>query len=151
MCTDEMDGGCRFFKCPRAWVFLINIHFANIFLIFSNTYVRYWIQNLETEGNYGFSRWVDLAPIYPHQQYIYYLQGCISGLQREVRSGTMDEEEYNSDGVGSEEALCTDPYCNCPYHKKGPPPPPPPPPPPTMLGYCREGSTQFAMWEHYQE
>ena len=45
------------------------------------------------------------------------------------------EEEYNSDGAGSEEALCTDT---------------PPPPSPTMLGYC-EGSTQFAMWEYYQE
>jgi hypothetical protein len=99
---------------------------------------------VETEGNYGFNRWVDPGPIYPHQQYIYYLQGCIFELQREVRSGTMDEEEYNNDGASSEEALCTDPYCNCPYHKKKGPPLSSP----IMLGYCGEGSTQFAMWEH---
>jgi len=76
-----------------------------------------------------------------------YLQGRVFDLEREVGSGTKDDEEDdNSDG--GEEPLCNDPYCQCPYHKKKGPPPPPPPPP-TMGGYCGEGATQFAMWEHY--
>ena len=98
------------------------------------------------EDNYSFTRWVD-PPIYPHQQYIYYLQGRVFEQEREVRSMTRDEEEDDNDnGAGSQEAVCTDPYCNCPCHKKNGPPPPPPP---TMGGYCGAGATQFPMWEHY--
>ena len=62
------------------------------------------------------------------------------------------EDNINSDDTDSQELLCTDPYCKCPYHKnKGPPTPPPPPPqPPTSIGeYYGEGSTQFARWYHY--
>ena len=59
-----------------------------------------------------------------------------------------DYDDDGSDAGGSDEAICLDPYCNCPHHKnKGPPPPPPPPP--AMGGYYGEGSTQFAMWDGF--
>ena len=129
MSTDEIDGGRRFFICPRAWVFLINVHIRNMFLVFTNTYARFWLQSSMAEDNCGFTRWVD-PPIYPHQQHIYYLQGRVFEQEREVRSMTRDEEEDDNDnGAGSQEAVCTDPYCNYPCHKKNGPPPPPPPPP----------------------
>jgi hypothetical protein len=62
----------------------------------------------------------------------------------EVSNGNNDEkDDDNSNGAGSQEALCT-------YHKnKEPLPSPPPSPPPTMGGYSGEGAIQFAMWEHY--
>jgi len=122
-----------------------------MFLFFTNTYRRYLLQSSEAEENCGFTRWVDPRPIYPHQQYIYYLQDCIFDLEREASSGKKDDkDDDNSNGAGSQKTLYTDPYCNCPYHKKkGPPPPSPPPPPPTIGGYCGEGATQFVMWEHH--
>jgi hypothetical protein len=66
-------------------------------------------QNCISEGNYGFTRWVDPALIYPHQQYINYLQECIFDLEREVGSGTRDEEDENNNN-DAEENLCIDPY-----------------------------------------
>ncbi|CAN6306017.1 unnamed protein product [Urochloa humidicola] len=85
---------------------------------------------------------------YPYEEYIAYLHNHIFDLETEVAGPDKEDEEYNNDNV---EPLCTDPYCNCTCHKKGPPspPPPPPPPPPTMEGYYGEGSTQFAMWNNY--
>jgi len=61
------------------------------------------------------------------------------------------EDNINSDDTDSQQQLCTDLYCKCPYHKNnGPPPPSPLPPPPTSMGgYCREGATQFARWDQY--
>jgi hypothetical protein len=66
-------------------------------------------QNCISEGNCGFTRWVD-PPIYPHQQYINYLQEHIFYLEREVRSSARDkkDEDNNND---AKEKLCTDPYC----------------------------------------
>ncbi|KAG2657771.1 hypothetical protein PVAP13_1KG172300 [Panicum virgatum] len=122
MCAEGVDGGRRFFKCPRAW--------------FS-----------DAPENCGFTRWVNPSPIHPHQEYIYYLQNCIFDLEREVSSFYPDEaEDDNGNSADSQEASCTDPYCNCPCHKKNMPPPPPPS---AMGGYCGEGSTQFAMWDNY--
>ena len=35
MMTDGTDGGCHFFRCPRAWVLAITLYFHNTFLMFS--------------------------------------------------------------------------------------------------------------------
>jgi hypothetical protein len=122
---------------------------SNIYHVLSILIGSFWyVSKLHYWGKLWFTRWIDPAPIYPHQQYINYLQERIFDLERKVGSGTRDEEDENNNN--DVENLCTDPYCQCPYHKKkGPPPPSPPPPPPSMGEYCREGSTQFAMWEHY--
>ncbi|XP_039835036.1 uncharacterized protein LOC120695892 [Panicum virgatum] len=126
MMTEGMDEGRHFFRCPRAW-------------------------SSEAPEGYKFARWVDPPPFHPHVEYIYYLQNCIFDLEREVSAGNV-EDDINTDDTNSQEVLCTDSYCKCPYHKnKGPtpPPPPPPPPPPSMGGYYGEGATQFSMWGHY--
>ena len=104
-----------------------------------------------TEENCGFSRWVDPRPIYPHAEYIYYLQDRSFDLEREVSSGYKDDEQDdNNNGADSQEALYNDPYCTYPNHKNnGPPPSPLPPPTTTTGGYYGEGATQFAMWPHY--
>ena len=116
-----------------------------MFLDWSTSYRTYLLQSSESKENCGFTKWIDPRPIYPHQQYIYYLQDYIFDLEREVSSGYKDDD--NNKGAGSQEALCNDPYCTCPNHKnKGPPPPPPTT---TMGCYYREGATQFAMWPHY--
>jgi hypothetical protein len=58
-----------------------------------------------------------------------------------VSSGDKNEEENdNSNGAGSHEALCNDPYYNCSCHKKNRPPPSPPPLP-TIGGYLKKGNT----------
>ena len=102
MFTEEMDGGHRFFKCPRAWVIAITIRLLNIFLDCTTTYKTYLLQSSESEENYGFTWWVDFRPIYPHQQYIYYLQDRIFDLEREVNSGYKeDEDDDNNNGAGS--------------------------------------------------
>jgi hypothetical protein len=98
-------------------------------------------QSSNAPENCGFVGWVDLEPIHPHQDYIYYLQNHIFNLQMEVSNNDKDkEEDDNNSGAGSQQAPCTDPYCSCPCHmKKGPPSPPPPPS--TMGGYSGEGAT----------
>ena len=40
MCAEGVDGGRRFFKCPRAWVIVTTISLFNIFL-FCTTYERF--------------------------------------------------------------------------------------------------------------
>jgi hypothetical protein len=109
------------------------------------------MQCSESKENYGFTWWVDPRPIYPHAQYIYYLQDRIFELEREVSNGNKDDEaDDTSSGAVSQDGSCHDPYCTCPNHKNnGPLPPLPPPPPSIMGGYYREGATQFAMWPHY--
>jgi hypothetical protein len=105
-------------------------------LFFSTTYKRYLLQSSDAPENYGFARWVDPPPIDPYEDYINYLHDRIFDLEREVSSGDKDEEDdTDSNGTGSHEALCSDPYCNCPCHKKKGPPPPPP----IMGGYSRKG------------
>jgi hypothetical protein len=151
MFTEGLDGGHHFFKCPRTWVIAFKILYSNLFLDCSTSYRIYLLQCLESKENYGFTRWIDPRPIYPHRRYIYYLQDRIFDLEMEVSSGYKDDkDEDNNNGADSQEALCNDQYCTCPNHKNnGPPPPPLPPPPTTMGGYCGEGATQFAMWPHY--
>ena len=114
-----------------------------MFLDCTTTYKTYLLQSSKSEENYGFTRWVDPRPIYPHQQYIYYLLYRMFDLEIEVSSGYKeDDDDGNNNGAGSQEALCNDPYCTYPNHKnKGPPPSPLPPPTTTMGGYCREGAT----------
>jgi hypothetical protein len=119
------------------------------FSSFSATNKTYFLQCSDALENRRFVRWVDPAPIHPHQDYIYYLQNRIFDLEMAVSDGNKDEEEdEDSNGAGSQEAPCSDAYYNCPCHKKNGPPSPLPPPP-TMEGYYGEGSTQFAMWEQY--
>jgi hypothetical protein len=141
MCTDGVDGDHRFFKCPRALVNVTTNALLNMFLFFFTTNKRYLLQSSNAPENYGFVRWIDPPLIHPHAEYVYYMQNRIFNLQMEVSSGDKDEEEEDSsNGAGSQEALCTDPYCNCPCHRKNGPPPPPPPPP-MMGGYSGEGTT----------
>ena len=67
------------------------------------------LKNCINKGNYGFTRWVDPAPIYPHQEYINYLHERIFDLQWQVESSTRDEED--EDNINdAEENPCTDPY-----------------------------------------
>ena len=40
MFTEGIDGGHRFFKCPRTWVIAISICFFNMFLVYT-TYMTY--------------------------------------------------------------------------------------------------------------
>ena len=77
MFTDGMNGGRRFFKYSRAWVITITIRLLNMFLDCTTTYMTYLLQSSESKENFGFTRWVDPRPIYPYQQYIYYLQDRI--------------------------------------------------------------------------
>ena len=81
MFIEGIDGGRRFFKCPRAWVLAISICFFNMFLVYT-TYMTYLLQSYLTKENYGFTRWVDPRPIYLYAEYIYYLQDHIFDLER---------------------------------------------------------------------
>jgi hypothetical protein len=74
MFTEGIDEGRRFFKCQRALVIAITLYGFNILLFYTTTNERCnLLQSSLSEGNYGFTRWVDPRPIYPHAQYIYYL------------------------------------------------------------------------------
>ena len=133
MFTKGIDGGHRFFKCPRARVIAIIFRLLNMFLEYPYNSQDILIVVFRVRKNCGFTRWVDPRPIYPHQQYIYYLQDQIFNLQREVSSGYKEDEyDDNNNGASSQEALCNDLS-------------PPPPPTTTMGGYYGEGATQFAM------
>ena len=59
--------------------------------LFYTTYMTYLLQSSLAKENYGFIRWVDPRPIYPHAEYIYYLQDHIFDLEREVSSGYKDD------------------------------------------------------------
>ena len=112
----------------------------------------YMFQSSADEDGCGFVRWVDLAPIHPHQEYIEYLQNRIFNLEMNISSGNNEEEEDENKGPSPPKYPCTIPYCNCPCHNNnGPPVPPAPPAPPATGGYYGDGSTQFAKWENYQE
>ena len=66
--------------------------------------------------------------------------------------GDNDMEDDDNNVAVSQETISSDPYCNCPCHKKDgdlPPPPPPPPPTTTTDAYYGEGATQYARWPHY--
>ncbi|KAG2621417.1 hypothetical protein PVAP13_3NG321300 [Panicum virgatum] len=123
------------------------------FFIFNETpYMKFVLQSSDAPENCGFTRWVDPAPIDSVQKFIEYLQIKIYDLEckvnhyKEVSEGNKDDEDDDtSNAAGSQDELCTIPYCNCSCHKKkGPAPPAPPPAPPAMGGYCGEDSTQFA-------
>jgi hypothetical protein len=104
-----------------------------MFLFFPTTYWRYLFQSSDAPQNCGFVRWVNPTPIHLHQDYIEYLQNRIFDLETKLsNSSKVDEDDENSSGAGSQEALCNDPYCNYPYNKKKGPPPLPPT---TMGGY----------------
>ena len=121
-----------------------------IFIFISSPYIKFLLQSSDAPENYGFTRWVDRAPIDPVQQFIEYLQIRIFDLETKVNhyekvsEGNKDEEDDDtSNAASSQDEPCTIPYCNCPCHKKKGPAPPAPP---AMGAYCGEGSTQFATW-----
>ena len=66
MCTDGMDGGRRFFKCPHAWVMLG----CFISLFIETSYMKFVLQSSDAPDNCGFTRWVDPAPIDSVQEFI---------------------------------------------------------------------------------
>ena len=105
----------------------------------------YMFQSSADEDGCGFVRWVDPAPIHPHQEYIEYLQNRIFDLEMNIGDNGTEDDDNNNVAV-SQETICSDPYCNCPCHKKEGDLPPPPP---TMGGYYGEGATQYARWPHY--
>ena len=107
----------------------------------------YMFQSSADEDGCGFVRWVDPAPIHPHQEYIEYLQNRIFDLEMNIGdNGTEDDD--NNNVVISEDTICSDPYCNYPCHKKDGDLPPLPPPP-TTNAYYGKGATQYARWPHY--
>ena len=64
--------------------------------------MTYLLQSFESKESCWFNWWVDPRPIYPHQQYIYYLQDRIFEIEREVSSGYKDDEDDdNNNGAGS--------------------------------------------------
>jgi len=113
--------------------------------------MKFILQSSDAPENYGFTRWVDHAPIDSVQEFIEYLQIKIFDLECKVnhyeevsKANKDDDDDDSSNATVSQDDPCTISYCNCPCHrKKGPTPPPPPP---AMGGYCGEGSTQFAVW-----
>ena len=75
--------------------------FFNMFLFYT-TYMTYLLQSSLAKENYGFTRWVNPWPIYPHTEYIYYLQDHIFDLEREVSSGYKDDgQDNNNNGADS--------------------------------------------------
>jgi hypothetical protein len=121
MFTEGIDRGHRFFKYPQAWVIDITICCINMLLFYTSTYKTYLLQSSLSEESCGFTRWVDPRPIYPHAEYIYYLQDRIFELETEISNGYKDDETNSV--AGSQEALYNDPYCTCLNHKnKGLPP-----------------------------
>ena len=101
MFTEGIDGGRHFFKCPRAWVIAINICFFYMFRFYT-TYMAYLLQSSLSEENCWFTRWVDPRPIYPHVEYIYYLQDRMFDLERKVSSDYKDDgQDDNNNGANS--------------------------------------------------
>jgi hypothetical protein len=71
-------------------------------LFFSTTNKTYFLLSSDASENYEFVRWVNLAPIHQHQDYIYYLQNCIFDLEMAVSDGNKDEkEDEDTNGAGS--------------------------------------------------
>jgi hypothetical protein len=64
-----------------------------MFLFYTTTYRIYLLQSSLAKENCGFTRWVYPWPIYPHAEYIYYLQDYIFDLEREVSSGYKDDKD----------------------------------------------------------
>jgi hypothetical protein len=59
------------------------------------------MQHSLVKKNYGFTRWVDPCPIFPHAKYISYLQNRIFDLESEVSNINDEEERDNNNGGGS--------------------------------------------------
>ena len=106
----------------------------------------YMFQSSADEDRCGFVRWVYPAPIHPHQEYIEYLQNRIFDLEMNIGDNSTEDDDNNNVAV-SQKTIYSDPYCNCPCHKKDGDLPPPSPP--TTDGYYGEGATQYARWPHY--
>ena len=70
-----------------------------MFLVYT-TYMTYLLQSSLAKENCGF-RLVDPRPIYPHAEYIYYLQDRIFKLEREVSGGYKDDEQEDDNNGAS--------------------------------------------------
>ena len=73
------------------------------------------------------------------------MSSCPYKVIHVVVSTEVPEDDDNNNVVVSHETICSDPYCNCPCHKKEGDSPPPE----KMGGYYGEGATQYARWPHY--
>jgi len=96
MMTEGEDGSRRLFKCPRAWVRLNNLLLLHVSHFIPILYPRYMFQSSADSDGCGFVRWVDPAPIHPHQEYIEYLQNHIFDLEMNIGdNGTEDDDNNN--------------------------------------------------------
>ena len=93
--------------------------------------MKFVLQSSDAPENCGFTRWIDPAPIDSVQEFIEYFQIKIFDLEckvnhyEEVSEGNKDDEDDDtSNAAGSLDEPCTNPYCNCPCHKKKSPAPP---------------------------
>ena len=146
MCAEGMDGGRRFFKCPRAWVILSIKSVLDMFNMYCMIYIICCVSGIQCSRELRVRTMGRSSPIHPHAEYIYYLHNRIFDLEIEVSSGNNEEEEDENKGPSPPKYPCTIPYCNCPCHNNNPLAPPPPP---AMGAYYGDGSTQFANWEQY--
>ena len=61
MMTEGGDGGCRFFKCPRAWVRLNNLHLLHVSQFVPILYPRYMFQSsVDSDGAGSLGGWIQL-------------------------------------------------------------------------------------------
>ena len=99
MMTEGEDGGRRFFKCPRAWVPVTNLYLLPVSHSIPILYPRYMFQSSADLDGCGFVRWVDPAPIHPHQEYIEYLQNRIFDLEMNISDNGTEEDDNNNVAV----------------------------------------------------
>ena len=57
----------------------------------------YMFQSSADEDGCGFVRWVDPAPIHPHQEYIEYLQNCIFDIEMNISDNGTEDDDNNVD------------------------------------------------------
>ena len=87
--------------------------------------MKFILQSSDAPENFGFTRWVDPAPIDSVQEFIEYLHIKIFDLEckvnhyEELSEGNKDDKDDDtSNAAASQDEPCTIPYFNCPCHKK---------------------------------
>ena len=89
-----------FLQMPASMGNFIEYFFADMVLLFRICNTNFSLQSSAAPENCRFARWVDPAPIHPHQEYIYYLQNHIFDLEMAVSTGDV-EDNINSDDTDS--------------------------------------------------
>ena len=91
-----------------------NTRFFHFFIFNETPYMKFILQSSDAPENYGFTRWVDSAPIDSVQEFIEYLQIKIFYLEckvnhyEEVSEGNKDDEDDDtSNAAGSQDEPCT--------------------------------------------